>query len=304
MAVGSFGNAQRHLPWLDLANQQTKNFIADFPFVAHDLATALALNDRPSEAVVFLEALRASSAEEDATILLELGRCYVILNEQPAAEECLLAAIEADRDNIDARIELANIYENAKEDEEALILAAEAMALRGAQGEHPAAGIPIAHSSSPSVPNRPSHMFQDTGQSHSLKPVRSLRSHAQSLVPRRYRPKRLAGPLRRRQDEQARAMKLSQQYEVVRDLKRKISAGHEELLPVWMTSSQELVDDFRSLKKFYSWERYLHFLGSRGALDQRGPENSDTELLRMYERLTKCKFYSINGKFNGDGPAG
>jgi general transcription factor 3C polypeptide 3 (transcription factor C subunit 4) len=56
----------------------------------------------------------------------------------------------------------------------------------------------------------------------------------------------------------------------------------------WMQSSRELIDDFRSLKKFYSWDKYLRFLGPRSSLQPpAGP--GESELGQMYERLTRSE---------------
>lgn len=216
---------------------------------------------------------------------MQLGRCYLASGQSPAAEECFLAAIEVDPDSIDCRIELANMYEKAREEEEALILAAEAMALREAQdGTGRRGGVQPA-------PRRRS----ETGP-HVQRRV-AIRSHGESdtshptrpMIPRRYRPRRLGAPEQRRREEQAHAVKLSHQYEAVRELKQLIQAGRTDLIDSWVNSSRELVDDFRSLKKFYSWDKYLQFLGSQSAFSQRPQEPAENELFQMYERLTQSK---------------
>lgn len=272
---------QKHLSYLEPDDQHTKDFIIDFPSVAYDLADEIARSDLPSAAVKFFEIFRDTTDGPDPAIFLQLGRCYLAVGEQSRAEESFLAAIDADQDSIDARIELANMYENAKEDEEALILAAEAMALRDAHG----LTVDSARTQTQAQRNaqdgkgvraRPANMVTETGL--------ASKKH---MIPRRYRPKRLAGPDKRRQDEQARAIKLSQQYEVVRNLKRQIDDGSEELIHEWMEASRDLVDEFRSLKRFYTWDKYLRFLGSGSSVQNQQPAN---ELSLMYERLSRSKF--------------
>lgn len=209
------------------------------------------------------------------------------------AEEYLLAALDADEDNIDARIELANMYEKAREDEDALILAAEAMALRGVQDQDQIidhetvrgnghGGASIGH-------GQQGQRKRPQGGRPTSRAALIDAGTGQRTIPRRYRPKKLAGPDRRLQDEQARALKLSQQYEIVRDLKQRISEGHEDLVAAWMAASKELIDDFRSLKRFYTWDKYLHFLGSKSSLHVRSANQQATELSQMYERLSRCK---------------
>lgn len=209
--------------------------------------------------------------------------------ETAIAEEYFLAAIDADEDNIDARIELANMYEKAREEEEALILAAEAMALREAQTQ----GLENGGSTLTTLPSsqletRSARRREGVHRRVDRKPRLELAS-GKRVLPRRYRPKRLGGAEKRRKDEQARALKLTEQYEVVRRLKQQINAGRDDLIPTWMASSKELVDDFRSLKKFYTWEKYLHFLGSKSAFQQSEAGQPKTELSQMYERLARSK---------------
>lgn len=319
---------------IDPEEQQIKDLIEDFPALAYDLAEELRRCEEPQAAAKFLETLKSLPGDPDATILLQLGRCYLAIGEQPLAEESFLAAIDADEDIIDARVELANMYENAKEDEEALILAAEAMALRDARNyaglrpetheymiqelqrpsnsqyrrllpapprQDPAPGLQqvsepqSATDFDMSMPIDPALVgpTPSTGTLEMTAP--QLPQHPQSqhapqrpVIPKRYRPKRLAGADTRQQDEQRRAMKLSQQYTTVKSLRQQIDAGQTELVPEWMRASKDLVDDFRSLKRFYSWEKYLGFLGPGSSAD-RPVQQPDTALSQLYQRLARCK---------------
>lgn len=254
----------------------------DFPYLVFDIATELARQDHPAFGAKYLEVLRELSGEPDAAILLQLGRCYVISGQQSAAEECFLSAIEVDPDNFESRIELANMYEKAREDEEALILAAEAMALRGAQQTD---GDEQAAVSAARLRVRSSQSLRQ--QEELIDPALRTRAPRRPVIPKRYRPKRFGAPDQRRQEEQSHALKLSRQYETVRELKRQIQDGREDLVEAWMQSSQELVDDFRSLKQFYTWDKYLQFLGSKSSLQLLQQQGG--QLFQMYERLTRSK---------------
>ncbi|RSM02480.1 hypothetical protein CEP52_007914 [Fusarium oligoseptatum] len=220
--LGDEDEAMRHLWWFDPLLEHTKEFASDFPFMAFDMAEELAHRGHTPLAVSYYQILRDLPGDPDATILLQLGRCHSAMGENATAEEYFLAAIDADEDNIDARIELANMTD----------------------------------------------------------------ASGRRLIPRRYRPKRLAGADKRRQEEQARAVKLAEQYEIVQDLRKQIREGRNDLIPAWMASSKELVDDFRSLKKFYTWDKYLHFLGPK-SLQQNEADKPQTELAQMYERLAR-----------------
>ena len=241
-------------------------------------------------AIQYFELLRNAPGDPDAGVMLQLGRCYLDSGDQARAEEYFLAALDADEDNIEARIELANMYEKARDEEEALIFTAEAMALR-------ARDQPADDNGFESGPGGMLPSIAPTSWAFRRRPRgdgtrRTTISTRAPTIPRRYRAKRLADADKRQKDEQARALKLSRQYQIVQELKQRIAAGHEELVSEWMASSKELIDDFRSLKRFYTWDKYLHFLQPNGAVQQETQARKDTELSQMYERLTRCKWPS------------
>ncbi|KAH7127730.1 hypothetical protein EDB81DRAFT_809969 [Dactylonectria macrodidyma] len=282
--VGDDVEAMRHLLWFDPSVEPTRDFAADFPFLAFDIAEELGHRGQNSLAIKYYEILRDLPGDVDATVLLQLGRCHLVDGDHVVAEEYFLAAIDADEDSIDARVELANMYEKAREEEEALILAAEAMALRDARDHDHSQARGMGGQS---VPYSSAHLDNRIVRRRGLSARESGNPSGNRVLLRRYRPKRLAGPDKRRQDEQSRALKLSQQYELVRNLRQQIKSGRNDLVSEWMASSKELVDDFRSLKKFYTWDKYLNFLGSKNSLEDPKPGQVKTELSQMYERLSR-----------------
>ncbi|KAI1062956.1 hypothetical protein LB507_006049 [Fusarium sp. FIESC RH6] len=278
--LGNEEEAMKHLCWFDPQSHLTRIFANEFPFLTFDLAEELAHRGHTPLAISYYHILRDLPGDPDATILLQLGRCHSAVGENATAEEYFLAAIDADEDNIDARIELANMYEKAREEEEALILAAEAMALREIRDQDHDNEDSHDHITGTEQPCRRT-------QRQAQAVPRRTDAFGKRLITRRYRPKRLAGAEKRRQEEQARAVKLAEQYEIVQDLRRKIKEGCHDLIPEWMASSKELVDDFRSIKKFYSWDKYLHFLGPKNHSQQQEAEKPQNELSQMYERLAR-----------------
>lgn len=259
--------------------------VEDFAFLIFDLACELTQHGQPELGRIYLEQLRSLPGPPDPLVLLHLGRCYLALGESSAAEDAFLAAIDADELSIEPRIELANMYETAKEGEEALILAAEAMAIREAQGQGAEGG-----EAGPSAGGAQG----DAAVRNKMDRVpQRVRRHIEGLnrpvIPRRYRAKRLADPEKRRRDEQTQALKLARQYELVTDLKRRIVAGEKELVPDWLSSSGELFDEFRSLKKFYSWDKYLHFLAPQSGNQEAEEDGPATELARLYQRLSRSE---------------
>ncbi|PHH58707.1 hypothetical protein CDD81_4805 [Ophiocordyceps australis] len=284
LRLGDECEALRHLSWLNTKEDKTKEIVGDCSLVVYELATELATCGQTSRAIELFQLLLSIPGEADASTLLQLGRCHQTLGQQPVAEEYFLAAIDVDQDNIDARVALANMYEKAREDEEALILAAEALALQEARGQP--------HAMDSEGPNMNVRLgkqrYGDRRRASAPSSTKSKpsRPSKDSVVPRRYRPKRLAGPDMRLRDEQARALKLLNQFKHVRDLKNKIAAGHGHLVPLWMAMSKELVDDFRYLKRFYTWDKYLRCIGP-SPINGIGQRDGDSELSQMYERLSR-----------------
>ncbi|TDZ29535.1 Transcription factor tau subunit sfc4 [Colletotrichum trifolii] len=251
-----------HLQWLDPTESATANAVEDFPYLIRDIADELFAIGRYEEALDYYELL---------------------------PETCFLMAIEVDETNIDARIELAKIYEKSKEEEEALILVTEAYALQGAhdEGDHlDAGGIDRVSRASRYTPGiRAAHL------SRGNKPRRKREAKSSPInsgvVRPRYRPKRLVPIDQRMQEERARADELTRRYELVRNLKREIQAGHHGLIPSWMTAAGDLVGEFRSFKRFYPWDKYLKFLGAANDVVFSASSRTQPGLSELAERLSK-----------------
>lgn len=114
-----------------------------------------------------------------------------------------------------------------------------------------------------------------------------MRGAPSGVIPRRYRPKRLVDPARRRQEEVERARRLSTQFVNVQELKARIRDGDESAVPEWMAAARELIDDFRSYRKFYSWDNYLKFLGRANDGVQIHQPGEESGLDAIRQRLSK-----------------
>ncbi|KAK2739217.1 bifunctional purine biosynthetic protein [Colletotrichum kahawae] len=293
-----------HLRWLDPTESATATAVQDFPYLIRDIADELYMVPRISEALDYYELLRHSIYGQDATLLLQLGRCYLARSDLAAAEDCFLVAIQVDETNIDARIELARIYEKAKEEEEALILLSEAAALDRIND----GGNQLEDSSG--HPNR--SRGRASALSDGTKPRRQRdqrrRPTNNGVVRTRYRPRKLVAPDQRLQEERARADELTRRYEVVRNLKRDIQAGDHSLIPQWMAAAGELVGDFRSFRKFYPWDKYLKFLGAANDVVFSASSRTQPGLSELAERLSKTPSIlddrRINVAYEDDGYRG
>lgn len=247
--------AQHHLSFLEPSEASTVSLVSSQPQLFSELASHLLDAGLVHESRGYYELIRA--AFPSATVLLQLGRCHLRLHNRPAAEELFLEAINVDEDNIDARVELATMYELAKEDEEAFILVNEALGL-------------LAKMDLVRTGRRP-YARRGPGSRTS-----------------RHRPRRLVEPRERVEAEKARAALVRDKFIAAQSLREQLEQGDESTIDSWMHLAKELIDDFRQVKHFYSWDRYLRNIG----LSEHGGESRETErqersLSSMAERLSR-----------------
>lgn len=257
LKLGHEEEATRHLQWLIPAPDLHDYFDAKGPFVIRELADQLFENRRITNALEYYAFYEQLTGELDSELLVQKGKCYLQMEDQQTAEDFFIQAIEADDDNIDARYELAQMYETHQEEEEAFLLVNEAMKLAqarqqedeedeeyaGAEDEDPA----VAKARQRRRIRRKIMREKHKGQ----KPQRAKRQYIRRLV----------GKAKREQYEQNVTEVFRDKYHKVRELRARMGAGDLEAEDEWMAAAQDLVDDFRSFKEFYPWDKYLSFMG-------------------------------------------
>jgi len=278
--LGDKDEGLAHLTHVAPDDEATREQISSFPFLIQDLANRLYTSELISEALAYYRILCTLPGGASPMALLQMGRCHIIKNDPRAAEEGFLAAIEADCDNIAARVALASLYTDANEHEEALILITEAVALKRRREQR---GDPLDREDGTPQENvagrKPLEISLDQISS-------GKQGGISQVMPRRWRPRRLVDPSKRRENEIERARRLSSQYLIVQRLKCQIKAGRTDLVPEWMAAGRELIDDFRSSRKFYSWDKYLKFMGLTGQDMRRRPGSQTSDLDAMVEKLS------------------
>lgn len=267
---------------------------AGTPELIHEIAELLFQDADYGNACLYYETLRSRESHQvDPSLLVRLGTCYFALSRNIDAEECFIKAIEEDPDHVEARIELAKIYEQAHEDEEAYLLVNEAIKL-------------CEENKLVDNCDRKEILQGNNNQQHRKKVGESARrrwhprtkrpgNHADKGVLSRYHPRKLVSAEQRREHEKARTESLAEQYALVQSLRSEAQSGSGPSFWAWMNAARLLVDDFRSFKEFYKWERYLGFLkrtAEDGQFKQR-MHHTNHQLADMAERLTKRNLSSI-----------
>lgn len=257
LKLGHEEEATRHLQWLIPAPDLLEYFDAKGPFVIRELADQLFENKRITNALEYYEFYEQLTGELDSELLVQKGRCYLRMEDQQTAEDFFIQAIEADDDNIDARYELAQMYETHQEEEEAFLLVNEAMQLAQAQRQEDEedeeyAGAEDEDPAVAKVRQRRRIRRKILREKHKgQKPKRAKRQYMRRLV----------GRAKREQYEQNVTEVFRAKYNKVRELRARMAAGDLEAEDEWMAAAQDLVVDFRSFKEFYPWDKYLSFMG-------------------------------------------
>ncbi|KAK3504725.1 hypothetical protein B0T13DRAFT_14442 [Neurospora crassa] len=262
MKMGDIYEAEKHLTSLNpLADTAVEDFY-DFPDCLKDIGNALLDNESPAKALQYFSlyekiADQAGDISMDADILVSLGRCHMALGDKSAAEERFIAAIEDDEDNIEARVCLANMYEHVSDREgreEAFLLVRDAMNLEANQYTLDQEGN--------LVPKRKRR--RATGPRKPRKP-RDPNRPRDPNNPKKYVPRRLINAEKRKQVDLERTKVATKNYEIVQELQeRAFHSDDSEAIQNWTRAARDLVEDFRSFKEFYPWDKYVKYLGLGG----------------------------------------
>lgn len=267
--------ANLHLQLLDPT--RVDDFAA-FPDCLKDVAVALLDAGRAGEAVRYLDLYRhiantTGDVALDADFLVCQGRCHMAFGDKAAAEECFIAAIEEDEDHIEARFQLANMYEGEQEQEgreEAFLLVREAMNLEARRGDGSAPGT--RRRRGPYGPRKP----------REGRPRKPRDPNKKS----KYVPRRLINAEKRREQDLKMTAEAAKNLKLMRELQDRAVAGDEQARAGWMRAAKELVDDFRSYKQFYPWEKYIKYLGYTASVQgQAAVPARNMKLAAMEERL-------------------
>ncbi|AEO69190.1 uncharacterized protein THITE_71589 [Thermothielavioides terrestris NRRL 8126] len=268
--LGLEHEAELHLQLLDPGREED---FMDFPDCLKDIAVALLDRNRADEAIRYLDLFRHIATTTGETVLdadfsVCQGRYHMARGEKAAAEECFIAAIEEDEDHIEARVQLANMYEGEEMQEgreEAFLLVREAMNLE-ASGTRRRRG--------PYGPRKPRE-----GPPRPRKPRDPNRKS-------NYVPRRLIDAEKRRQQELVMTAQAAKNFQRLQAVQDRALAGDEQAKAEWMKAAKLLVDDFRSYKQFYPWEKYLKLLGyAASAQGQAAAPARNMKLAAMEERL-------------------
>ncbi len=271
------------------------------PEVLKDVATQLYEASRMSLALQYFEIYRElgrHASEVDADSLVLQGQCFLALGDTSAAEECFLAAIEGDDQNIEGRVELAAMYETAHENEQAFVLVNEVMSLEAERTNQPGQGPLVPGASQPLlVPKKLPLLLPRPGQAvySTANIIAKSERVRRALAPPRRRVRRLGGETKRQAFENELTKRMKEKFDCCQELKARVQQGDPEAQAQWMDAAKELTDDFRSFREYYPWDKYLRFLGY--SQEHSSIPSTNSTVAAMAERLHQSKSPPYDPRF-------
>ncbi|KAI2470582.1 TPR-like protein [Annulohypoxylon bovei var. microspora] len=311
LKLGQEDEAMRHLEFIDPDQPSGPEILSECPHLLLEGASALYEAGRLPMALRFYEPLREPDLL-DTESLVRAGRCYLNAGDKRQAEECFTAAIDQDELNneacIDARYELAKMYEAAREEKEAFILVNEAIRLQEVRDQAREAEQDLGEDNDDgqegdadlALPKHP--LVPGTGKDVVAKPKRAQRlpkpkAEKVKPKPKERKPKASPKPVSRRRkvfgrteelqlEEKKIANELAEAWQAVHESRTSCDADAKGPSSTFMSAAQELVNDFRSYKEFYTWDKYLAHLNIHQAREKVEAQKGNPNLIAMAQRLS------------------
>ncbi|KAB5557985.1 hypothetical protein GE09DRAFT_1058070 [Coniochaeta sp. 2T2.1] len=296
LRLGHMQEAALHMECLDPKDERGHDLpsmerFRYFPDCLKDVGAELLYYDQPLLALDYFDLYRRIAEQNpedvavDADMLVSQGRCHLALGDKVAAEECFIGALDEDEYHIDARFELAKLYEAESEKEgreEAFLLVNEALDLEARQNDGNDEDIDPELRARPKKPRR---NYNRAPREPKPKKERAPRPPRPAGEKRKYRPRRLGGSAEKKRQEAERKNAMLEKYRAAMDLKPHVASGDQDAMGRWMSVAKDLVDDFRSSKQFFPWDKYVRFMGYNTILSTDAIPAKSSKLAAMAARL-------------------
>ncbi|KAI0881909.1 TPR-like protein [Annulohypoxylon maeteangense] len=313
LKLGQEDEAMHHLEFIDPDQSNGPEILSECPHLLLEGASALYEAGRLQMALRFYEPLREPDLL-DTESLVRAGRCYLNMGDKRQAEECFTAAIDQDEINseacIDARYELAKMYEAAREEKEAFILVNEAIRLQEVRDQAREEALEEERLGDDNDDDQgdgdlalPEHPLVPATRKEAVpKPKRAKRPPKPKVekvkpAPKERKPKASPKPASRRRkvfarteelqlEEKKRASELAETWKTVHECRASSKTDAKGPSSAFMSAAGELVDDFRSYKEFYTWDKYLAHLNIHQAREKVEAQKGNPNLIAMAQRLS------------------
>ncbi|KAI9873850.1 MAG: transcription factor TFIIIC subunit tfc4 [Pleopsidium flavum] len=237
--------ALHHFDWLDAEDDQPGAKIFDYPDLFREAADALREEGLYHEALRFYEPLQQVKDYTDTSFFIAMAMCYRAIGLVTEAEDCYQTIIEHDEGNVEARVHLAKMFEELGMPEQAFTYVNEVILL-GRQDMEPTkkdrrvAAAAAAAADDSVMPTMLAHRISRSG---GRRPTNSLSAVEKDALERTH-------------DNSIRMLHLR-----LLGLQEQMLAGNEESTAQWLDAARDLILDFRSIKLFFPWDKYVKFYG-------------------------------------------
>lgn len=194
-----------------------------------------------NESLRFYEPLQQLSDYTDASFFMDMAECYKALGLSAETEDCYQTVIHNDNTNIEARVQLAKIYEELGMSERAVVYINEVIAM----GREEVA-------SKASKKSRRPKATGSTVQEHL-----ASTTIASELV--RQQPHSSTSLTEEREKVEAESFHML--YSQLEALSEGLRLGDEQATTGWMKLAGILIQDFRSNRVFFPFDRSVRFFG-------------------------------------------
>ncbi|KAI9761734.1 MAG: Flap-structured DNA-binding and RNA-binding protein [Chaenotheca gracillima] len=251
------GEAMSHFMWLEPKDDRADGKLFDYPDLFREVADALSDAGNSHEALGFYEPLQQVETQLDTSLYSSMARCYRAASLTGEAEQCYQTIIENDQENIEARIELARMYEEMDQPQRAVPYVNEVIQLRR-QGK----GQNLGEDLEAEADDLDSFLPMKAGQ--------------------RDRPSR--GPSRRamnRKQQASHQLRLDDAMELqffkLQSAQEGMRNGDDTALEEWMRCARQLTRDFRDTKTLYTWEHSAVYSGPSSDVRRRANKKKTKE---------------------------
>jgi general transcription factor 3C polypeptide 3 (transcription factor C subunit 4) len=216
----------------------------DYPDLFREAADTLSEEGLYHEALRFYEPLQQVKDYTDTSFFAAMAKCYRAVGLVTEAEDCYQTIIEHDEENVDARVQLAKMFEELGMPEQAFTYATEVMLL-GRQHMDPSKKVRIATGAAvteadSTTPTMLSHRTSRPG-ARKLKTNLSITDKVD---------------LERTRNDTIRILHLH-----FLELREAMLAGNNDSTLQWLDAARGLILDFKSNKIFFPWDKYIKFQG-------------------------------------------
>lgn len=264
---------QRHFEFLDPENRTGEERVKNNPSLCRNVADALLDSDLHDTALRFYKPLLEIPEENDASLHVQVGKCFLHQKLEDEAVKSFKKAILLDDSDTEARGLLVKIYDERKEDKPAFDLINQILERKRLQLNEselkPDTEVATAPRKRPSRRKKKTEI-EEFSEDHPFLPNKVLN-----------KPPGIT--------ELATKQQLEAQYHVFESELEGMRNGNAEATETWMNAAQKLTDDFRSVSSLYPSDNNQPS-GLLPSEDVVAQSPLDAELSIIADHLSECQF--------------